>query len=199
MSSRQVTLKKQPIFYTPEEYLVLEEKEDYKSEYFEGEIFAMAGGSVNHSRLAVRICTILDFGLESTACQVFNSDVKILVKKNGLYTYPDVMVVCGRPEFAVGRTDTITNPIVIVEVLSKSTRDYDRTTKFELYKPIKTFQDYLLIDQEQVHIEYHHKLANGQWVKQEFNTLESIITLESIGFQIPVSQIYHKVDWSITP
>ncbi len=195
MTYRSSALKKQPVYYTPEEYLALEETATYKSEYCEGEIFAMAGGSAHHSRLAVRICTLLELGLEDTPCQVFNSDLKILVKEHDLYTYPDAMVVCGRPEFARGRTDTITNPLIIIEVLSKSTRHYDRHKKFELYQSLDSFEDYLLIDQTQVQVEYYHKLANGQWLKQEFDDLEAAVTLESIGLAIPLKQIYRNVDW----
>ncbi len=188
-------LKKQLTFYTPEEYLALEEKADYKSEYFNGEIFAMAGGSYNHNVIAGNINAALNQYAESKPCVAFISDMRVLVKANGLYTYPDAILVCGQVEFAEGRNDTLTNPLIIVEVLSKSTRDYDRGFKFESYRLIETLQDYLLIDQERVHVEYFHKLEDGRWVLIETNLPEAELTLQAINFTLPISHIYHKVDW----
>lgn len=188
-------LKKQPTFYTPEEYLVLEEKADHKSEYFNGEVFAMAGGSYNHNVIAGNINAALNQFAESKPCIAFTSNMRVLVKTNGLYTYPDAMLVCGQVEFAEGRNDTLTNPLIIVEVLSKSTRDYDRGFKFESYRLIETLQDYLLIDQERVHVEYFHKLEDGRWVLIETNLPEAELTLQAINFTLPISRIYHKVDW----
>jgi Uma2 family endonuclease len=121
--------------------------------------------------------------------------MRLLVKKEGLYTYPDVMVICGELEFAMGRMDTVTNPTVIVEVLSKSTRDYDRGFKFHMYRTIDTFVDYLLIEQQQVYLEYFHKLEDGRWILVEFIDPEKSVTIESIGLEIPIARIYHKVDW----
>jgi len=188
-------LKKQLTFYTPEEYLALEEKADHKSEFFNGEIFAMAGGSYNHNVIAGNINAALNQFAESKPCVAFTSDMRVLVKANGLYTYPDATLVCGQVEFAEGRNDTITNPLIIVEVLSKSTRDYDRGFKFESYRLIETLQDYLLIDQERVHVEYFHKLEDGRWVLIETNLPEAELTLQTINFPLPISRIYHKVDW----
>lgn len=188
-------LKKQLTFYTPEEYLALEEKADYKSEYFNGEIFAMAGGSYNHNVIAGNINAALNQYAESKPSVAFTSDMRVLVKANGLYTYPDAMLVCGQVEFAEGRNDRLTNPLIIVEVLSKSTRDYDRGFKFESYRLIETLQDYLLIDQERVHVEYFHKLEDGRWVLIETNLPEAELTLQAINFTLPISHIYHKVEW----
>jgi Uma2 family endonuclease len=188
-------LQKQPKYYTPEEYLALEEAAETKNEYFQGEIFAMSGGSTNHNQIAVSICTILDVAFEEKPCKVFSSDVRLLVQANGLYTYPDAMVVCGPIEYAEGRNDTVTNPIVIVEVLSKSTREYDRGKKFELYRDLPSFQDYLLIDQDRVYIEHYHKLKDGRWVLTLFNNLETNLTLTAIDVSLSVRRIYHKVDW----
>jgi Uma2 family endonuclease len=190
--------QRQTEFYTPEEYLALEEKADYKSEYYNGEIFAMAGGSYNHNVIAGNLYAALNQFVESKPCTAFTSDMRLFVEEAELYTYPDVMVVCGRPQFAQNRIDTLTNPIVIVEVLSRSTRGYDRGQKFEFYRTIETFEDYVLIDQDRVHIEYFHKLADGRWILAVFNTLEATLTIESIDFEIPLSRIYHKVDWSAT-
>ena len=182
-------------YYSSEEYLALEEATDYKSEYYQGEIFAMSGASVNHNRIAGNVHAALNNAFDAKPCEAFMGDVRLLVKKNGLYTYPDVMVVCGQLEFAEGRTDTLNNPIVIVEVLSKSTQDYDRGAKFELYRAIETLQDYVLIDQARVHVEYFRKLEDGRWLLQEFNQLEAILRIEAVGVEIPLSRVYQRVEW----
>lgn len=182
-------------YYSSEEYLTLEEAADYKSEYYQGEIFAMSGASVNHNRIAGNVHAALNNAFDAKPCEAFMGDVRLLVKKNGLYTYPDVMVVCGQLEFAEGRTDTLTNPIVIVEVLSKSTQDYDRGAKFELYRAIETLQDYVLIDQARIHVEYFRKLEDGRWLLQEFNQLEAILRIEAVGVEIPLSRVYQRVEW----
>ncbi len=111
--------------YTPAEYLAMEQVADYKSEYYNGEIFAMSGGSADHSLIAVNLASELRQHLAAQPCRVFNSDMRLLVKRSNLYTYPDVMVVCGRVEFVERRSDTLLNPLLIVEVLSESTREHD--------------------------------------------------------------------------
>jgi len=182
-------------YYTPEEYLALEESSDYRSEYYQGEIFAMSGGSANHNRIIRNLLVALTLALEGRGCEAFATDLRLFVKKNGLYTYPDLMVICDQLEFIKGRTDTIINPVVIVEVLSKSTQDYDRGTKFELYRAIETFQDYLLIDQSRIHVEYFHRLDDGRWILQEYNLIEDALIVESISFKLALSRIYQGVDW----
>jgi Uma2 family endonuclease len=182
-------------YYTPEEYLILEETADYRSEYYKGEIFAMSGGSANHNRIAGNVYITLREALEGKPCETFITDMCLLVKKNGLYTYPDVMVVCGKLEFVKGHTDTLTNPVVIVEVLSESTQGYDRGAKFELYRALETLQDYVLIDQSRVHAEYFRRLDDGRWLLTEFNELEAILKIEAVGVEIPLSRVYQRVEW----
>ena len=123
-------------YYSLQEYLTFEEKAQLKSEYYQGQIFQMAGGSANHSRISLNICLELTIALRGKSCEVFNSDMKIAVKANGLHTYADAAVVCGEVEFGPGRDDIITNPLLLVEVLSPSTRNYDRADKFLLYRVI---------------------------------------------------------------
>ncbi|NET60636.1 MAG: Uma2 family endonuclease [Symploca sp. SIO2E6] len=132
-------------YYSPEEYLALEEKADCKSEYIDGEIFIMAGGSTNHNQIALNFSTELNFAFKKLDYRVFMSDVRLWIPQRRIYTYPDVMVVVGEPEYHDNRTDTITNPRVIIEVLSPSTKGYDRNKKFEIYRTIPTFEEYLLI------------------------------------------------------
>ncbi len=182
-------------YYTPEEYLALEEVADYKSEYYNGEIFALAGGSANHNRIIGNLYATFNFAFENRPCEAFMSDMRLLVKQSGLYTYPDVMVVCGQPEFVAGRADTLRNPVLIVEVLSKSTENYDRGKKFEFYRAIPTLQHYLLIDQNRVYLEYFQKLEDGRWVLAEFHDPEETLIIEALDFEIAISRIYHKVDW----
>lgn len=178
-----------------EEYMALEEQAEYKSEYYNGEIFPMAGGSTNHNRIAVSVCTALDLALEMGNCEVFSSDVRLRVLAHRLYTYPDAMVVCGTPQYLENRDDTITNPSVIIEVLSKTTRGYDSNQKFAFYRSIKTFRDYVLIDQDRVHVDYFHKLDTGQWILTEYDALDATLRLESIQVEIPIQRIYRRVDW----
>ncbi len=179
-------------YYTPEEYLTLEEAADYKNEYYQGEIFAMSGSSVNHNRIAKNTVVALEAAFGDKPCETFIGDVRLWVKKNGLYTYPDVMVVCGPIEFAKNRTDTLTNPVVIVEVLSKSTQNYDRGGKFALYRALESFQDYILIEQDKVYVEHFYRLDDGRWILQEFNQLEDVLILESIEVKLPLQQICYS-------
>ncbi len=170
-------LKPEKKYYTVEEYLEMEEVAEYKSEYFNGEIFAMAGGSVEHDIISGNIYAALNQEMAAKPCITFTSNMRVLVKENGLYTYPDASVVCGDIEFQEGRRDVITNPILIIEVLSKSTRKYDRTAKFALYRDIKTFQEYVLIYQDKVGIECFWKLDDGSWELQLYDNIEDTLKL----------------------
>lgn len=182
-------------FYSVEEYLAQEETAEFRSEYFQGEIFAMTGGSANHNRIARNLLIDLSQSFGQAPCEAFINDMRLLVKDNGLYTYPDLMVVCGQLEFLSGRTDTLTNPALIVEVLSKSTEGYDRGAKFELYRALTSLQDYILVDQYKVHVEHFHRLTDDRWILQELKSLSDILQLETISTEIPLEQIYRKVNW----
>lgn len=188
-------LQAQSNFFTPDEYLQLEEKSEDKHEYFQGEIFAMAGGSYNHNMIAGNFYAALHHFTASRPCTAFTSDMRLWIPQKQLYTYPDAMMVCGEPKFMQGRTDTITNPLLIVEVLSKSTQEYDRGLKFEAYRTIPSLQDYLMLDQDRVHLECFHKLADDRWVLTEIYTSEALIQLESHNFMVPVTDLYQRVDW----
>ncbi len=183
-------------FYTPAEYLTLEEEADYKSEYYQGEIFALAGASANHNRIVRNLCVALSNGLEEKPCEVFISDMRLFVEREDLYTYPDLMAICGQLEFVAGRTDTITNPFILVEVLSKSTEAYDRGKKFEFYRTIETFEEYVLIDQERVHIEYFRRVGDKQWVLMVFNDLADTLRFEAIEVDVPLERIYRQVSFA---
>jgi len=182
--------------YTPEEYLAMEETADYKSEYFQGEIFAMAGGTANHSTITGNCIAELNFALKAKPCRVFESNMRLLVERNGLYTYPDVMVVCGKVEFAPKRNDTLTNPTVIIEVLSPATREYDRVKKFTLYKRVDALREYLLIDSEQIHATHFRRAdASAQWTIEMYEEPSNVLNLDSVGCLISLAQIYDKVEF----
>lgn len=181
-------------FYTPEEYLALEETAEYRSEYDQGEIFAMAGGSYNHSVIKGNTEAALRQALAKKPCEVHSSDLRLNVKRRGYYTYPDVMVICGKVEFVAGRTDTVTNPVLIVEVLSPSTREYDRVTKFARYKQLASLREYVLVDSEQVHVTLL-RLEAGKWVIELYDELDQVVKLESVGCKIALQQLYDKVEF----
>ncbi len=178
---------------TPEEYFALEEYADCKSEYFHGEIFAMAGGTANHNRITLNFANLLNTAFKGKSCEAFAIDVRIQIDKEKHYTYPDVVAVCGQIEFAEMRKDTIVNPILIAEVLSDATKDYDRGSKFTAYRNIKTLRDYVLIAQETVHIEYFSKENDGTWRLREYFDPQGILSVASLELSIPIREIYDRV------
>jgi Uma2 family endonuclease len=181
-------------YLTPEEYLEIERSADYKSEYFNGQIFAMGGASPNHVLIVTNVVSELRLQLKSRPCTVYSTDLRVRVSPAGLYTYPDVVVVCGDPHFSDTHRDTLTNPVLIVEVLSKSTKDYDRGEKFEQYRSIESFVEYVLIAQDKHHVEHYSRQSDKTWIFSETNRVEDIIELNSIGCKLAVSEIYDKVD-----
>ena len=183
--------------YSEEEYLALEETADCKSEYIDGQIFPMAGGSTNHNRIALNFSTELNFAFKKLDYRVFISDVRLWIPQKRIYTYPDVMVVVGETEYFNNRTDTITNPKIIVEVLSDSTKGYDQGRKFEAYRTIPTFVEYLLVDQTKIYVEQYSKTANKRWSLREYDAEDTVITLASVEFQISLTDVYNKVKFEI--
>ena len=184
-------------YYTPEEYLKLEEAAEYKSEYIDGQIIPMAGGSTNHNRISLNLSAALNFAFRQQDYEVFMGDVRLWIPKKRIYTYPDVMIVAGEPEYFNNRTDTILNPQVIVEVLSKSTKGYDREDKFEAYRTINTFQEYLLIDQTRIHVEQFSKTGKKRWSLYEYDEEDEAISLTSVPFQISLLDLYNKVKFDV--
>lgn len=179
-------------YYSPEEYLALEEKAEYKSEYYKGEIFAMAGTSINHNQIIINTVSKLSNNL-SDKCRTFTTDVRLWIDERDLFTYPDIIIVCGKIEFYPERDDTITNPLVIIEVLSESTKNYDRGEKFVFYRSIPSFQEYILIDQARVHVEHFFIGEQGKWTLTEYDDLNDILKLTKVEFQISLRDIFHRV------
>lgn len=182
-------------YYSPEEYLELEVNSESRHEYIDGQIIPMTGGTPNHNQIALNLSGALNFALKRQPYRVFVTDQRLWIPKKRIHTYPDVMVVQGQLEFQAGRRDTITNPLMIAEVLSKSTKSYDRDEKFAAYRTIPSFQEYVLIDQYKLHVEQYAKTDNNRWIFTEYEDENETISLASVPFEIVLADIYDKVDF----
>jgi Uma2 family endonuclease len=180
-------------YITQEEYLDAERVSLDKHEYFQGEIFAMSGASIPHN--IVFRNTFLDLGnkLKGKSCEPFGSDLRIHIPESTLYTYPDLSIICGEIETTDANFDTATNPTVIIEILSKSTRGYDKGDKFALYRQIKSLQEYLLIDSERVLVEKYIRNKDESWQLNEYRNLELTFDLASVKVVLQLSDIYEGV------
>lgn len=183
-------------YYTPEQYLELEENANEKHEYRNGEIVHMTGGTTNHNRIVVDFCTYLNLAMMKQPAEVFAGDVRLWIPRYREYTYPDVMVVQAQPVYQLPGTTTITNPSLIVEVLSKSTKARDRADKFRYYRSIAEFKEYILIDQYSVLVEQFVKMADGKWLLTEYETTDAVLKLESVQFEISLKELYKRVDFT---
>lgn len=181
--------------YSTEEYLDLETVAEYKNEYRDGQICPMAGGTANHNRIAGNFSASLNFALKGRRYDVFTNDLRLWIPQVRLYTYPDVMVVSGQLQFVEGRRDTITNPLIIAEVLSESTANYDQGEKFRLYRSIPTLQEYILISQAEMHVEQFAKTADNKWILSEYDGQDTRLTLNHIEFQVSLKDIYDQVEF----
>ncbi len=190
-------LKKQ--HYTPEEYFALEQTNAYKSEYYQGDIFQMAGGSLNHNRIIGNVRGLLRQAFATRPYEVFSENVRLQVQRIGFYTYPDVMAICGDLQFAANEANTITNPTVIVEVLSESSENCDRTLKFGFYRNIESLRTYVLIDQKRIYIECFDRTETNQWLMTPYEDLAGVLILSEIAIELPLTEIYHKVKFGSTP
>jgi Uma2 family endonuclease len=189
-------LQTQKRSYTPEEYLELEEAADYKSEYRDGEIVPMTGGTTNHNKIALNFAANLKFALRGQDYDIYIGDVRLWIPRYRQYTYPDVMVIQGEPIYTGTSTTTVMNPLLIVEVLSKSTKNYDLGEKFIYYRAIPEFNEYILIDQTKYHVMQYTKTLEGRWFLTEYESEETILELSSIEFQINLKEIYEKVNFT---
>ena len=179
--------------YTLDEYRALEEKAEFKSQYSDGEILPMSGGTINHNRIVRNFVSILDTAFREKPYEVFMSDLRVWIPQHSKATYPDVMVIAGEPIFNDNRSDEILNPCLIVEVLSKSTEGYDRGDKFLYYRSIAEFKEYLLVSQEEYFIEHYRKTGEGQWLLQEYRGNEKEIALESVNVSLVIKDVYEGV------
>lgn len=179
-------------YLTSEEYIAAERKATRKSEYLSGEIVAMSGASNEHNLITVNTLTVLYNQLADRGCRIYASDMRVGIGAGVSYFYPDVSVVCDRPRFEDDALDILTNPQVIIEVLSTSTESYDRGEKFARYRQLDSLQEYILISQDKVQVE-HYLRQGGQWLLSEFGAREDILSLISIGAELPLNQIYRFV------
>jgi len=181
--------------FTPEEYLALERKATTKSEYLNGHIYAMAGASREHNLITGNIFGELRSQLRERPCEAYVNDMRLKISATGLYTYPDVAVVCGEPRFEDIDLDTLLNPIVLVEVLSPSTEAYDRGEKFAHYRRLESLQEYILVAQDCVRVE-HYLRQGEQWLLTELSNLDDVLHLVSISCDLSLHEIYTRVEFS---
>ena len=185
-------------YYTPEEYLALEETAEYKSEYRDGEIVPMTGGTTNHNEIALNIAANLKFSLKSKNYKVYMGDVRLWIPRYRQYTYPDVMVIQGQPIYTGKGITTVMNPKLIVEVLSKSTKNYDQGDKFLYYRSISEFTEYILIEQEEYRLLQYTKTSTNQWQLTEYESVDAIIPLNSVALEVSLNDIYAGVDFQLS-
>ncbi len=174
---------------TPEEYLATEREAIFKSEYYQGEVFAMSGASYNHNVIAANLLGLL-YNIRQNGCRAFGSDLRLHIPLNSLYTYPDATIICGKPAFLDLQQDTILNPSIIFEILSPSTENYDRGKKFILYRSIPTLQEYILIDSQCRLIEKYIRNIDNHWVLTDYKNTEDSIVFTSIEFELSIEEIY---------
>lgn len=178
---------------TPEEYLAIERAAETKSEYFDGEMFAMSGASRKHNLIAGNIFRQIGNQLQGKPCEAYINDMRVYVPATGLYTYPDVVAVCGEPRLIDKEFDTLLNPTLIVEVLSKSTASYDRGNKFMHYRTIEPLAEYLLVAQDEYKVEHSAKQSDGRWILTDIRGVENTINLDSINCALSIREAYDRV------
>ena len=179
---------------TPEQYLTIEREAEYKSEYFQGEMLAMAVSDWVHNQLVVNLVAGFHNQFRSRPCDVYPSQMRVLVRATGLYTYPDVVVVCGERQFVDERRDILLNPSLLVEVLSPSTEAYDRGKKFEHYRSIESLREYLLVASDRVHADLYTRQPDGRWLLTSADRLEDSLDLQSVGCRLALLDLYEKTD-----
>lgn len=179
---------------TEDQYLALDRAAEVRSEFLDGEIWAMSGGSMRHSRLQGNVYAELRNSLRDTDCEPFTSDLRVRASPGRMYTYPDVTVVCGTPSLADERQDILLNPVVIFEVLSPSTEKYDRGTKLQHYLLIESLKDYVLVEQEKVRVEHYARGAAGSWTFRAYEQLNDGLKIDSIGVSLLLARIYDRVE-----
>lgn len=182
---------------TPEQYLAMERKSEVKHEYDRGRTIAMAGASREHNLIALNVGSEIRNGLRDRPSEAYAGDMRVRVE-DGRYLYPDVVVACGEPRFADDESDNLLNPTLIVEVLSPTTERRDRGRKFHQYRTIESLQEYVMVAQDEVHVERYTR-REGEWAFSELDTLDGMLRLESIGCEIPLREVYAKVTFPPEP
>ncbi len=180
-------------YVSPEAYLAMERASQEKHEYFKGEVFAMSGASIQHNFIASNLNRIIGPHAHGKGCKLFGSDFRVHIPDNTLYTYPDFSIVCGDYKASVMYTDNLTTPSVIIEILSKSTQDYDRGSKFMLYRSIKTLKEYILIDSTTISVEHFEKETDNSWRLTEFKQLTDNFFISTISLTLQLRDVYEDV------
>ncbi|MEA2059274.1 MAG: Uma2 family endonuclease [Thermodesulfobacteriota bacterium] len=178
---------------TPEKYLEFERASEHRHEYYDGEIFAMVGASLNHNRINRNIIQRLENQLEGSSCEAFISDMRVKVDKLDKYTYPDIVIVCGDIKLEDDKFDTLLNPIVIIEILSDSTEAYDRGAKFQHYRLVPSLQEYILVSQNSYLVERYVRSDEGSWRYFAYENMEHTMEIESVKCSLLLSDIYYRV------
>ena len=184
---------------TEAEYLAFERKSREKHAFYRGEIFAMAGASREHNLISLNIGAELRQQLKDRRCEAYVGDLRVRIDQLGLHTYPDVVVVCGEPEFLDAEVDTLLNPVLLIEVLSESTEDYDRGMKFKQYRQIPSLKEYLVVSQTEPLVEQYVRRGDTYWELGEVRGLDQKLTLSSVGCELPFSEIFAKVVFPTEP
>ena len=181
-------------YLTSQAYLAQEREAETKSEYYAGQVYAMSGTSETHNLIVTNMIIALGSRLRKRPCKVYPSDMRVKVSSTGLYTYPDVTVVCGKPEFDDKQKDTLLNPTVIIEVLSDSTEAYDRGKKFGHYRTLESLAEYLLIAQDAVAIDRYVRQPDGRWLLTAYRGLAAVAMIDAIDCELPLAEVYDKVE-----
>ncbi len=179
---------------TAEQYLEIERAAEFRSEYHDGEMFAMAGAREAHNLVVGNAFGELRQQFRGRSCRVYQSEMRVRINATGLYTYPDVVAVCEEPQFADDQRDTLLNPVLLVEALSPSTEAYDRGRKFENYKTMDSVREYLLLATDRVHGDLYTRQADGRWLLTSVSRMEESLTLESVDAHLLMADVYEKVD-----
>jgi Uma2 family endonuclease len=180
-------------YITEKEYLTAERLAIQKHEYFKGEIFAMSDKSLAHNEIFANTLGGLMHQLKGTSCRPYGSDFRLNIPKNTLYTYPDISIYCSEPETLDAEEDTATNPTVIIEILSPSTRNYDQGEKFTLFREIDSLKEYILIDSQTVKVIKHSKNEDGSWLLVEYKSIENSFFIQSIAVELSLVDLYENV------
>ena len=182
-------------YITPGEYLEIERSAEYKSEYYNGEMYALAGAGFNHNVILSNLAIFLGNHIRDKNCYQFINDMRLFIPVYSLYTYPDVMIICSNIKFTDEKKDTVLNPLLIIEILSKTTESYDRGKKFEFYRSITSLKEYVMVSSDRPLVEVYTRGDNSLWVLKDENNPDAPAQISSIDLQIPLKEIYFKVDF----
>jgi Uma2 family endonuclease len=180
-------------YLTPSQYLEIERKAEFKSEYVEGEVFAMAGARPNHNLLCVELTVTIGYQLRGKPWAAFGSDQRVRIPSQRLYTYPDLSVACGKAEFS--DEDNLLNPVLLAEVLSPSTEGYDRGMKFEYYRTIPSLQYYMLVAQDRVRVDLYTRQTDGKWLMASYSEVGETVELDSLACRVPLAELYSRIEF----